>query len=128
MERRSAMSRFCGELDVSAVLDAGQHWRNSALRGDASVLGGERIWTLANLQELDNRFTNNPDETDRSFVDKLHDQLANSSAHVKQLAAEIMWLLLLCPSNISADRKRSNIRKIWDWSNTTLSRNQPMAA
>jgi 5-methylcytosine-specific restriction protein B len=35
---------------------------------------------------------------------------------VKQLAAEIMWILLLCPSNISAEKKRENIKAIWDWS------------
>ena len=62
------------------------------------------------------RFTQSPDETDRSFFEKLHDQLASSIAPVKQLAAEITWLLLLCPSNISPERKRENVRSVWSWS------------
>jgi hypothetical protein len=35
---------------------------------------------------LARRFTDNPDETDRKFFEKLHDQLASSADSVKQLA------------------------------------------
>jgi hypothetical protein len=41
---------------------------------------------------LNNVFTQNPDEGDRQFIAKLHDQLKPCPAAVKQLAAEIMWL------------------------------------
>jgi len=74
------------------------------------------VWITANIEMLDNVFTQNPDEGDRHFIPKLHDQLKPCLAAVKQLAAEIMWLLMLCPSNVSPDKKRENIKTIWDWS------------
>lgn len=110
------MSRFCGELEVGPILDAGQTWRDKSLLGSASIFGNEQIWTLAAFEELTARFIDAPDETDRTFIEKLHDQLADSSSSVKQLASELMWLMSLCPSNISPEKKRDNIKEIWSWS------------
>jgi 5-methylcytosine-specific restriction enzyme B len=92
------------------------HWRDVALLGGGSVLTDDAAWTTSNLEVLDGLFTQDPDETDRTFAEKLRDQLATCSGSVKQLAAELMWLLLLCPSNVSAEKKRENIKAIWDWS------------
>src|SRR5450631_3541509 len=110
------MSRFCGNKQVVEILAAGEHWRDTALLGERSVFTGENVWNTANVELLDNVFTQNPDECDRQFIAKLHDQLKPCPPAVKQLAAEIMWLLMLCPSNISPDKKRENIKTIWDWS------------
>jgi 5-methylcytosine-specific restriction protein B len=110
------MSRFCGERQVSEILAAGEHWRDTALVGARSIFSGEDVWITANIEVLDSVFTQNPDEGDRHFIPKLHDQLKPCSAAVKQLAAEFMWLLMLSPSNISPDKKRENIKTIWDWS------------
>ena len=110
------MSRFCGEKQVSEILGAGEHWRDTALLGERSIFAGEDVWITSNIEMLDDVFTQNPDEGDRQFIPKLHDQLKPCPAGVKQLAAEIMWLLMLCPSNISPDKKRENIKTIWEWS------------
>ncbi|MBR1236650.1 MrcB family domain-containing protein [Bradyrhizobium sp. AUGA SZCCT0182] len=108
------MSRY--PYDSDKILAAAQNWRDVALVGGESIFSAGKIWTTENIETLDRGFTQNPDETDRPFSAKLHDQLATCSAAVKQLAAEIMWILLLCPSNISAERKRENVRAIWGWS------------
>jgi 5-methylcytosine-specific restriction protein B len=110
------MSRFCGERQVSEILAAGEHWRDTALLGERSIFSEENVWITANIEMLDNLFTQNPDEGDRHFIPKLQDQLKSCPVAVKQLAAEIMWLLLLCPSNVSPEKKRENIKTIWDWS------------
>jgi 5-methylcytosine-specific restriction protein B len=86
------MSRFCGTKQVSEILAAGEHWRDTALLGGCSIFTGEDVWITANIEMLDNVFTQNPDECDRQFIAKLHDQLKPCPAAVKQLAAEIMWL------------------------------------
>jgi 5-methylcytosine-specific restriction enzyme B len=98
------------------ILAAARNWRDAALLGGASIFSVEQVWTTSNIEALERVFTQNPDETDRPFSAKLQDQLRTCSASVKQLAAEIMWILLLCPSNISAEKKRENIKTIWDWS------------
>lgn len=110
------MSRYCCEKNVTRVLAAAQHWRDAALISGKSVFGSGSVWTLPNFESLHLSFTEAPDETGRKFSEKLHDQLAATGSDVKQLAAEIMWLLLLAPSNVSAEKKRENFKSIWDWS------------
>jgi 5-methylcytosine-specific restriction protein B len=39
---------------------------------------------------------------------------------VKQLAAEMLWILLLFPSNISGKKKRETVLEIWSWSGKPL--------
>src|SRR3954452_19197767 len=95
--------------NIGAVLAAAEHWRDNALFNARAVLSDEPIWTTSNIEELARRFIDNPDETDRTFIDKLHDQLSSSAKEIKQLAAEVTWLLLLSPSNVSPDRKRENV-------------------
>ncbi|WP_128961664.1 MrcB family domain-containing protein [Bradyrhizobium guangzhouense] len=109
------MSRFY-PTGAPKLLSAGTNWRDVALRRGNSIFTADQAWSTANLQVLDQVFTQNPDETDRPFSAKLQDQLSGCTGLVKQLAAEVLWLLLLCPSNISPERKRENIRTIWEWS------------
>jgi 5-methylcytosine-specific restriction protein B len=116
------MSRFGAENSI-AILAAAQNWRDVALLGGRSIFSDEQVWTTSNIEALDHVFTQNPDETNRPFSAKFHDQLKTCSASVKQLAAEMMWILLLCPSNVSAEKKRENIKAIWDWSGVSYPSN-----
>ncbi|WP_162131010.1 MrcB family domain-containing protein [Bradyrhizobium genomosp. III] len=121
------MSRFY-PTGAPKVLSAAQNWRDVALRRGNSIFTADQVWSTANLEELDRVFTQAPDETDRPFSAKLQDQLSACTSLVKQLAAEILWLLLLCPSNISAERKRENIETIWEWSQTPYPANSEWLA
>ena len=42
------------------------------------------------------------------------------------LAAEVMWLLLLSPSNLSVRTKRSRVQEFWDWSGAVWPGNSPL--
>ena len=42
--------------------------------------------------------------------------------------AELLWVLLLFPSNIGALKKRETVREVWAWSNEALPESQPMLA
>jgi 5-methylcytosine-specific restriction protein B len=80
------------------------------------VLAESETWTDSNIGAFYQSFTMHPDASDRPFVEKLRDQLADAAPEVKRLAAEALWLMLLCPSNVSAEKKLENVRGIWDWS------------
>src|ERR1700712_2734406 len=122
------MSRFCGVDEVADILAAGEHWRDTALLGERSIFTGEDVWNTANIELFESAFTQNPDDSDRKFTVKLHDQLSKCPPDVKQLAAETMWLLLLCPNNNSVDGKRKNIEAIWSWSEKPFPTSSPWRA
>jgi hypothetical protein len=89
-----------------------------ALRRDDSLFTpGRLIWSLANLDELDRRYVQNPELGSRSFEDKLQDQLAGASADAYQLMAEILFVYYLPAGwNVSATTKRQKIEEILSWS------------
>jgi MoxR-like ATPase len=113
------MSRYCGEVNSAPILRAAEHWRDVALLDDGSVFGDKPLWTQAGIAALNTYFVENPDPNGRNFIEKLREQLAPTEPEVKQLAAEMMWAMLLCPSNTSAARKREIINAIWRWSDET---------
>lgn len=110
------MSRFCGDDDPKPILDAAAHWRDNALLKNGSVFTNGRIWTQKALNELDEFFVKRPDLGEGRFLEKLQVQLAACSAEARQLAAEMMWLMYLCPSSLTPDHKRKTIQTIWEWS------------
>lgn len=114
------MSLYCGETDPEAILRVGALWRDRALRTDGSVFSDKELWTLPNLEALDQYFVKNLDMGSGSYIEKLREQLAPTGSSVKQLAAEMNWLLLLCPSNIGPAKKRETINEIWRWSNEAM--------
>src|SRR5882724_3724809 len=110
------MSRYCGEVNTDPILGAAAHWREQALLGGGSMLGAERIWNTEALDALDKYFVRNLNDSERNVWDKLKDQLAPAPAVAKQLASEMIWVMYLCPSQISARHKREVIQSVWSWS------------
>lgn len=111
------MSRFHGNnRNPAPVLDAAQHWRDVAFLGTGSVFSGNQLWTVEGLTALTQYFVENLDAGTGNFIEKLREQLSPTDALVKQLAAEMNWLLLLCPSNVLAPKKREIVNEIWRWS------------
>ena len=117
------MSRWVGHDHIDAVLDASDAWRERCFMGDGSLFGSEALWTLENIQDLKRRFTEHPIKgADRTFLDKLREQLDGAPNEVIQLAAEVIWLLLLVPiyTATKPDTKREQIAEVWGWSGTEL--------
>ncbi|WP_319576699.1 hypothetical protein [uncultured Desulfobacter sp.] len=98
------MSRYCGDRDSRLTIEAAEHWRQHGLLEDGSILTGKSLWKLEHLQALDQYFINQLDDGEGNFFEKFSRQLAPTAPEVKQLAAEILWVMLLCPSNISGGR------------------------
>jgi 5-methylcytosine-specific restriction enzyme B len=114
------MSRYCGEVDPAPVLKAAAHWKAVALQGKKSVLSADELWTEDNIASLDKHFVRTPDLSDDGLFEKLERQLAPTAASVKRLVAEMFWLLYLCPSSITSQRKRDVIGMVWSWSGESV--------
>lgn len=122
------MSRYCAEMETESVLLAAEHWKNVALLEDGSVLSSNQLWTLSNLEELDRYFVNSPDTGKGTFDEKLKLQLEPTGPGTRQLAAEMLWFMFLCPCNISASKKCENIEKVWKWSGESFPTDSPYVA
>lgn len=119
------MSRFNPTRDTGSIYDAAAAWRDRCLLADGSVLSDKALWTVALLDELDERFVKNLDAGEGDFLSKLEVQLSSGSPQCRQLMAESLWLLLLFPSNVGAARKRENVREVWSWSGDELDEHHP---
>ncbi len=115
------MAREIADRDLSPLLDAAGRWIDNCLVDDGSLFAPDRsLWTLANADTLQRDFVDRPDAGGDDFVTKLHRQLAGTGAQAQQLAAELLWVLLLFPSNIGAKVKREHVERVWNWSGETF--------
>ena len=117
------MSRYCGEENPEPILRAGEEWRLRTLLRDGSLFSENALWTEQNLRSLEKYYVNQLDDTDGTFLEKLKVQLESAPAETKQLVAEMTWVMLLCPSNVTAETKNEQVRLIWSWSGDTLGEN-----
>ena len=114
------MSRYCGEVNPEPILEAANHWRDQALIGGGSVFAAKSLWSLESLDLLDRYFVKRPDPGDAKFLKKLEQQLEPTPPRAKQLAAEMMWLMYLCPSSLTPGHKRQTVQTVWEWSGEPL--------
>src|SRR5690606_7233428 len=106
--------------DISPTLDAAQQWVRTCLILDGSLFGDDSIWTAANLEEFTRAFIDHPDEGDDNFQTKLLNQLKDCSQPAKLLTAELMWVLLLFPTNINTETKRQQLLELTTWAGQPL--------
>lgn len=124
-EGMPGMSRYCGEKNPDPILKAAEHWKSVALLRGGSVLSEKSLWTRKNFEAIDQYYVRRPNEGRGRFHEKLKDQLAPAEAAVKQLVAEMLWLMYLCPSSINSSHKRNVIARVWLWSGEKLSLESP---
>ena len=106
---------------AAAVLDAAERWKQRCLVEGRSLFGEERLWTNEHFGELQTYFVEQPDESqNRSFLEKLRDQLAPAPAEAKRLWAEMTWVYYLIVNSVNGVTKLDRIRTVWEWSETTL--------
>src|SRR5437867_980462 len=120
------MARLTNKKNISPVLDAAHQWIDRCLIGDRSILGNGELWTDPLVDEVHKAFVQNPDLGKDDFMTKLKGQMSSASPAGKQLMAEMLWALLLFPSNINPDTKRRHVREIWAISGEQLSEDLPL--
>jgi energy-coupling factor transporter ATP-binding protein EcfA2 len=86
--------------------------------GGSLLTPGKVVWTRQNFDELQQLFVEQPDVTPgRSFLDKLHLQLADARQTAKQLMAELLveHFLIIWAGAMSAASKLRTIDTVLSW-------------
>ena len=120
------MARKFLKRDSSPILAAAENWIKTCLIEDGSVFLADSRWTVPLVDEVFRAFVEHPDFGDDDFMTKLKGQMKNASAPAQQLMAEMLWALLLFPSNMKATTKRRQIREISGLSGKSLPENHPL--
>ena len=120
------MARQVQSRDISPILAAAEQWVSACLIEDRSVLLQDARWTLELVDEVYQAFVEHPDFGENDFMTKLKGQMKDASPSAQQLMAEILWALLLFPSNMKARTKRQQVREIWALSGQQLAEDHPL--
>jgi len=119
------MAREIQKRDIFPILSAASEWRKFCLIDDNAMFCDDDLWTLDNCLALYAAFVEKPDESDRDFLTKLKDQLRDTTPSVIKLAAEMLWVLFLFPSNIKPDTKIRQFREVWSLSGAKIPNDFP---
>jgi 5-methylcytosine-specific restriction protein B len=113
-------------MNLAPVLDAFRTWIDRCLIENGSVFSSAALWTPETIEEVRRAFVDHPDEGPDNFATKLKGQMKSASPAAQQLMAEMLWALLLFPSNVNSDTKREQVRDIWALSGQELATTQPL--
>jgi hypothetical protein len=120
------MARRIQKRDISPILAAAEQWISTCLIEDGSLFLCDSRWTTARVDEVFHAFVDHPDTGDDDFLTKLKRQIRNASPPAQQLTAELLWALLLFPSNMKARTKRQQIRGLWELSGQVFPENSSL--
>ncbi len=117
------MARY-SEHDTSRIYEAADAFRNNCLLRDGSLLFEQAsLWRPELLESIHKAFVATPDEGDRSFIDKFRDQIKPAGTDVIRLAAELLAVYFLFPSNVGGFRKRQVANEVLGWAGDNLPEN-----
>src|SRR6266404_8062262 len=121
------MARPSTVTHLADILAAASHWKERCLLADGSVFTEGDLWTANNIDAFEQYFVQNPQPGKAAFMEKFRIQLdPEAPTPVRQLGAEMLWVLLLFSSNIGGERKRHNVSEVWSWSGSSLDSNHPL--
>lgn len=109
------MATWIGNENAKSVFASARIWKQRCLLANGSAFSDSELWTKANFEELRTLFVDNPILGNRTFYDKLREQIGSAKPEVCKLAAEALWVLYLFVSNsvVSISRKRERIKDVW---------------
>lgn len=114
------MARY-SEHDTSKIYEAADAFRTNCLLIDGSLLlTSSSVWRPDVLDRIHRVFVATPDEGERTFIAKFKDQVGNSGQDVSRLAAEILCVYFLFPSNVGGVRKRQVVNEVLSWGGDAL--------
>lgn len=114
------MARY-SEHDPSRIYEAADAFRKNCLLRNGSLLFEQfSLWRPELLENIHKAFVATPDEGDRSFIDKFRDQIQPAGTEVIRLAAELLAVYFLFPSNVGGFRKRQVVNEVLGWAGDSL--------
>lgn len=94
--------------DRTHLYDVANRFITAALKNDDSMFTpGKAVWAPEPIEEIYQRYVVGIDESDRPFDVKLREQLDGASDVTIQLAAEVLFLALVIPTDMGGEAKRS---------------------
>lgn len=108
------------ERDTTKIFQVACDFRDNCLLRDGSLLFDETVWSLASLEKLHKVFVAAPDTGGRDFITKFKDQVKPEGRSVIRLAAEVLCVYFLFPSNVSGVRKRQVVNEVLGWSDDEM--------
>lgn len=110
------MARYNPDHETGAIFAVVGRWLDQCLVHDYALIGREaNIWSFERISAVRRRFRENPYPGPESFLTKLRRQLEELDDGAVQLAAEMLYGMLLFPSNITPPKKRQNVSEILEW-------------
>jgi hypothetical protein len=96
--------------------EVGGIFRRKCLTGLGSICWPSlRPWTMAAMEELNQSFLLKPDQGERSFLEKLNDQLKNVSDDAVRIAVDALAFHFLYPVKFGASAKLEILKTIMSW-------------
>lgn len=108
------MARYPG---TEHILKAVRDWRDRCLLDDRSILTDQEIWNAPNLTELDTRLQliEEDSDADQDAGFDFEQLLSGVSRGSRKLTAEILWAMLLFPSDEwDREEKQEWVRSLWE--------------
>ena len=104
------------------IYELAANWKSTCLLGGKSLLWpDDQVWTREALELFKACFTERPDESADRFEEKFKRQLEPQIPLVTKLAAELILVYFLFPSQVSGKSKRELVKKIVSWKSLELS-------
>lgn len=114
------MARY-SEHRTQPIYDAAAKLMARCLQGDGSLLRDDaELWTPGNLEKIHKVFVAAPDEGDRTFTEKFEDQIKPAGSEICRLAAEVLAVYFLFPSNVGGARKKELVGEVLGWAGEVL--------
>ena len=98
------MARTIGK-EASAIFDAVQGWIQRCVLESRALFSEDGLWTASNVAGLADAQVKNLLHRNAPFLERPKTLLAPMSEDVRPLAAEMYWVMLFFPSNISPRKK-----------------------
>ncbi len=115
------------EHDSQPIYDAAARWRDRCLLGDGSLFENGSLWTSTNLETIHAAFVEAPDEGKRTFMQKFEDQIKPAGPEICRLAAEVLYVYFLFPSNVGVDRKKGRVSEVLTWAGAAFPKEELLA-
>jgi len=111
--------RRAADPDYAAPYAIAQEWRDRSLTSGWSLLApDQQVWTAEAALDLQHRFIDSADEGNRSFQEKLEDQMRGADMTSLLLMAELMLVHLLPLNNVTQKTKTNHLNTIGSWAST----------
>lgn len=111
-------ARMARDENCQAIYDVAEQFRDRCLKRGHSLLWPEDpVWTMENLASLREAFMDNLDKSDRTFLQKLHDQIANCDEDVHKVAADVMalYFLPIWHESVGEEVKSRSVNQVISW-------------